>query len=117
MVLRASSIDCGVTFGTLGVGRPSYTSSVPPFRSRPSFVGLLRITANAPASTTSTMPRIDRLRVRLLIAESSVLGGEDEQQAPVVVVGGEYVGLGRLGAVAFGVHHHRLVEHTHAPLE
>src|SRR3954447_12628739 len=116
IVLRASSIACGVTLGTLGVGRPSYTSSVPPFRSRPSLVGLVRISMAAAASTRATRARMERLRVRLLIARSSRLGSEDEQQSPVVVVGGEYVCLGRLGPVALGVHHHRLVQHSHSPL-
>src|SRR4051812_29881481 len=116
MVFRASSIAWGVTFGTFGVGRPSYTSSVPPLRSSPSLVGFVRITAAAPARTTRTRPRIDRLRVRLLIARRS-LRCQHEQQSAVVVVGGEDVGFGRFGTIALGVHHHRLVEHPHSPLE
>src|SRR3954447_10941539 len=112
IVLRASSIACGVTLGTLGVGRPSYTSSVPPLRSSPSLVGLVRMSPAAPARSSATRARIARFRLRLL-TEVALLGRQDQQRAAVVVVGGEDVGLGGLGAVALGVHHHRLVEHPH----
>ena len=44
-------------------------------------------------------------------------GSEHQEQAAVVVVGGEDVRLRGLGAVALGVHGHRLVEHPHAPFE
>src|SRR4051812_47747913 len=69
----------------------------------------------APASSRTTRARIDRFRLRLLTRE--LLGRQDEQQPAIVVVGGKDVGLGRLGAVALRVHHYRLVEHPHSPLE
>jgi hypothetical protein len=68
IVSRASSSACGVIVGTCGVGWPSYTSSIPPFRSRPSFVDFVEITKPAAASSSSTIPRIEKFLVRLVIA-------------------------------------------------
>jgi hypothetical protein len=72
IVSMASSTACGVTSGTCGVATPSYTSSMPPSRSRPSFVSFDSgvpgtITSSASTSSAATAPRIDRLRVRLVI--------------------------------------------------
>src|SRR5215211_7158136 len=88
---------------------------MPPRRSRPRRVGLVAITTAAPTKSASTAPRIARLRLRS--ATAALPRREHEQQAPVVVVGGEDVRLRRLGAVALRVYHHLLVEHPHAPLE
>src|SRR5215217_777127 len=43
--------------------------------------------------------------------------GQHEEQAAVVVIGGEDVSLRSLGTVPFGVHDHRLVEDANPPLE
>ena len=58
---------------------------------------------------------IERLRVREV--KRRLARGQDEQQAAVVVIGGEDVCLRRLGAVTFRVHGHGLVQNADAPLE
>ena len=58
---------------------------------------------------------IERLRLREVIGAQR--GGEHEQQAAVVVVGGEDVRLRRFRPVPFRVHDHRLVQHPNAPLQ
>src|SRR5436305_2384579 len=74
------------------------------------------MTASAATSSAATSPRITKLRLRLA-KRRPLPRGQDEQETAVLVVGREDVRLGRLGAVALGVHRDRLVEHAHAPLE
>jgi hypothetical protein len=74
IVSIASSIACGVTSGTWGVGWPSYMSSTPPLRSSPSRVffsiGLEgMISPSASTKSASTRPRIVKFLLLLVTWE------------------------------------------------
>src|SRR5437588_3281186 len=113
-----STLDCAV-------GLPRYTSSTPPFRSRPRRVFFAFTAPGMPAITNSsetmispaTISRTSELRRRSAIARRLLLGGQDEQQAAVVVVRREHVRLRAGRHVAFSAHQHGHLQRAHAPLE
>src|SRR4051812_8989359 len=75
-------------------------------------------TSSASASANATRPRMLRLRFfELTLGLGASVGRQDEQQAAVVVVRREDVGLRPFGPVALRVNGNRLVEHPYAPLE
>src|SRR4051794_15441907 len=77
------------------------------------------MTAIDPASSAPTRSRMKKLRRRSVIRASGslLLRGQDEEQTPVVVVGGKEVG-GRLrGQIALRIHLDRLAQLAHAPLQ
>src|SRR3712207_4548155 len=96
-------------------------SWTPPWRSRPSWVFFVAMTAiDAPIRPrTSRRTMMERRLTDTTTKPSPVLlrRREDQQQAAVLVVGGEQIGDRLGGDVALRVHGHRLAELADAPLQ
>src|SRR5918995_894888 len=82
----------GVTSVCL-VGLPWKTSWTPPWRSRPSLVSLVKMTASDAAIRPTTVSRTKMLRRRsdMRAGDSLLRRGEHEQEPAVLIVGGEHV--------------------------